>query len=437
MKTLRKMAKHVFQFAGEDESHSAGIVFLVLGFTAILCLSARMAASHYYDYYLLYDSRGLYFALLSVAAMAGIALFFAFVRFSFGYAVGFNFYAIIAGYLWLNCFSKFQYDHLVAGLSAALSLVAFLLPATLITTPLARARDVREQTFWRLLIAILVICIAVVAAAATYNFRLASVDVGNIYQLRELIQIPPLLRYGVGIASSACLPFAFALFVTTKRYAGAVLVLLILISFYPVTLSKTAFFMPAWLVMLAAISRLVDARTTTILSLLLPVLAGIVLIGVFGEITRRYFDIVILRMTLSPSSALDVYNEYFARHPLTHFCQINMLKPFIACALDTPLAVEMQNNYGLGNLNASLFATEGIASVGPWLAPVSAFLCGLVFALGNRLSAGLPGRFVLLSSAAVVMALRDIPLSIVAVTHGMWALFLLWYVTPRAIFDRK
>src|SRR5262249_32030511 len=122
---------------------------------------------------------------------------------------------------------------------------------------------------------------------------------------------------------------------------------------------------------------------------------------------------------------------------LTHFCQINLLKPFVACALEHPLAVEMQNNYVLGNLNASLLATEGVASVGLRLAPVSALFCGLLIALGNRLSAGLPARFILLSCAAVVLILRDVPLSIVTVTHGMWALFLLWYVTPRTIFERK
>jgi hypothetical protein len=50
-------------------------------------------------------------------------------------------------------------------------------------------------------------------------------------------------------------------------------------------------------------------------------------------------------------------------------------------------------------MNASLFATEGVASVGVLLAPISAFICGLVVALANRLSAGLPCRFVLISGA--------------------------------------
>ena len=61
----------------------------------------------------------------------------------------------------------------------------------------------------------------------------------------------------------------------------------------------------------------------------------------------------------------------------------------------------MARAYELGNFNASLFSTEGIASVGPLFAPVSVFVCGLVIALANRLSSGLPPRFILISSAAL------------------------------------
>ena len=97
----------------------------------------------------------------------------------------------------------------------------------------------------------------------------------------------------------------------------------------------------------------------------------------------------------------------------------------------------MEKAYHLGNLNASLFATEGVASVGLLLAPIATFGAGLVMALGNRLSAGLPPRFVLLSSAVLLPILLNIPLSIVLNTHGAAILFLLWYVTPRTIFEEN
>jgi hypothetical protein len=97
----------------------------------------------------------------------------------------------------------------------------------------------------------------------------------------------------------------------------------------------------------------------------------------------------------------------------------------------------MAKAYGFGNFNASLFATEGIASVGPLFAPVSALACGFVIALGNRLSAGLPPRLILISGAILPVVLLNVPLTTVLLTHGAGILFLLWHVTPRAIFDQK
>lgn len=409
-----------------------GLALLVGIYIVICCLSFRLAYPYYREYYILYDGARLYYALAVVAAFATLAPLFVFARFSFGYLAGFYLYAMVLGYLWLNSFSKFQYDHVAAGISAAASALAFLLPALLITSPIRRPYEMSERTFWRLLALVLMLCAATAAIAAIYNFRI--VAVGDIYDFRDQLQFPTVLNYAIGATTGVLLPYTFACFVARDKHWLAVVALLVAVSFYPSTLSKTALFTPAWLVTLALISRFFSARATTILSLLLPILVGIILINTVGEVSRRYFDIVIERMLIVPSSAMDVYNEYFARHPLTHFCQIWLVKPFVPCAFDYPLAVEMQNNYALGNFNASLFATEGIASVGLWLAPITVFICGLVIALGNRLSAGLPPRVILLSSGVLPLLLQNVPFSTVMLTHGLWILFALWYVTPRAIF---
>ena len=137
-----------------------------------------------------------------------------------------------------------------------------------------------------------------------------------------------------------------------------------------------------------------------------------------------------------PSNAMDIYNDFFSRHDPTYFCQISILKRIMSCPYQEPLWTLMEKAYNLGNLNASLFATEGVASVGLLFAPVATFVCGLVIALGNRLSAGLPPRFILLSGAVLLPILLNVPLSIVLNTHGAAILFLLWYITPRAIFEK-
>ena len=105
------------------------------------------------------------------------------------------------------------------------------------------------------------------------------------------------------------------------------------------------------------------------------------------------------------------------------------------CPYQDQLALVMERAYDLGNFNASLFATEGIASVGPLFAPVAAFACGLVIAAGNRLSAGLPPHFILVSGAILAQIMLNVPLTIALVTHGGAILFLLWYITPRTLFE--
>ncbi len=213
---------------------------------------------------------------------------------------------------------------------------------------------------------------------------------------------------------------------------AAVLVLLLLL--YPITLNKITLFTPFWLVAILVLSKFFEARSAVVLSLLVPILVGLVSIIVFKERAAFFFSTINFRMIAIPSIAMDVYNDFFFRHDLTHFCQISLLKPIMHCPYQDQLSIVMQSTYKLGYFNASLFATEGIASVGLWFAPVATFVCELVIALGNRLSAGLPAEFILISGAILPQALLNVPLTTVLLTHGAGILFLLWYATPRSLF---
>jgi hypothetical protein len=276
---------------------------------------------------------------------------------------------------------------------------------------------------------------------AFYNFKL--VGISQIYNFRTELAFPGLLRYAMGITSNALLPFAFACFVWQGRRIRAALTLMLLVLFYPITLSKLTLFAPFWLVFLAVLSRFFQARTVVVLSLLLPMLFGVLLTFLFDSniLTLQqlipYFNTVNFRMVALTSSALDFYNDFFSTHPLTHFCQINLLKLVIACPYQQPLAVVMQETYQIGYFNASLFATEGIASVGPVLAPLVVLVCGVVIGLGNRVSSGLPDNFVLLSGGVLPQVFLNVPLTISLVTNGAAFLFLLWYVTPRSMFESQ
>ncbi|QAU42687.1 hypothetical protein XH86_13680 [Bradyrhizobium guangdongense] len=416
------------------------VALLILCHLALASISLICVARLYPAYHVIFSSEMLPAAVVTVAAFAVLAVLFARAHFSFGYFAGYYLFVMIAGYLWLNNFSEFTYNHRLSGFSAAISMVVFLLPA-LHRPTLPRLLTLSPQAFERLLGCIVVVGAAAAAIGAYYNFRLVSLD--SIYTYREALTAPTLVNYLVGTTTTALLPFAFACYAVRGNLWRACAVLVLLTLFYPVTLSKQAFFAPAWLLLMLVVTRFVSLRLTAILSLLLPTAAGLILVGLYhyGLLPERFampvFQLVNLRMAAIPSLAMDYYNEFFFAHELTHFCQIGYLKPIMTCAYQEPIAVVIYNWFGIGGyMNASLFATEGVASVGPLLAPISAFVCGIVIAIANGMSAGISQRIVLVSGALLPQTLLNVPFTTVMLTHGSVLLFLLWYVMPRDISDQ-
>jgi hypothetical protein len=415
------------------------LVLLMHCHIAIVCLSLVQTAFLYHAFsYVFFDAAHVRIAATWVGLFAIASIFFVSRRFSFGYVVGIYFCGTIAAYLWLLQFSRLDYDHWNAGISAFTSAVAFLTPATLMRSPLRRRLELSKQAFKIILYLILVVSAMTLATAALYNFKL--VELSEIYSYRDQIQLPAMLRYAIGMTSSALLPFAFASFFMCGHRWLAGLTLVFLLLFYPVTLSKLTLFAPLWLAFLVLLSKLHDLRFSVVLSLLLPTLVGVSLMSVFdfGLLRQnwmvQYFGTVNFRMLAIPAVALDYYNNYFATHPHTHFCQIRLLRALIDCPYKEDLALVMAQTYQLGNFNASLFATEGIASVGIVGAPLVALGCGMVFGLANCLSADLPPRFVFVSSGVLTQVFLNVPLTIALVSNGAALLFLLWYVVPREVF---
>jgi len=417
------------------------LALLIVFHVVICCLSLVYVAQLYGMFHLVENPAGLLGAILVVAAVTPVMLLFIFARFSFGYFVGFYFYTMVFGYLWLNFFSDFSYDRHLAGLSAAVSVVAFLIPALFISSPIRQIVPMSMAAFDRLLMLIFLLCLATVAIGAGYNFKF--VPLGDVSNLRG-DSFPTFMNYLIGITSNSLLPFLFACFLARKQHWRAGAALALLLFYYPVAMSKTAFFAPAWLIVMLLFSRIFGTRIAVVLSLAVPVLAGVVLIFLFkhdlvpSSVAVPYFYTVNFRMVAIPSIAMDVYNDFFSSHELTYFCQIRFLKPVIGCPYQDQLSIVMLQNYPVGgNFNASLFATEGIASVGLLFAPVSVFIGGLVVALGNRLSAGLPPSFILVSGAVLPQILLNVPLATVLLSHGAGLLFLLWYLTPRGMFEQE
>jgi hypothetical protein len=185
------------------------ILMLLVAHVAACCLS-MFYVIHYYDYMRLFvfEWTRLAPALLTIGPVAVLSVLFVFSRFSFGYYIGFYFFTIILGYAWLAKFSLLDYDHSLGTLSAFASLVALLIPALFVTSPIRQRIVVPERAFDLLLSLMLVLSAAVIAVGIFYNFRVVSL--ADIYKFRLTLELPRPLSYAIGISSNALLPFAFA-----------------------------------------------------------------------------------------------------------------------------------------------------------------------------------------------------------------------------------
>jgi hypothetical protein len=340
---------------------------------------------------------------------------------------------MIASYMWLSYFILGHYDHVEARLSVAASLLLLLLPLLFQVAPLRPRFTLSSRTIDRLLLGVLAFTVVALAWNARYGFALVSTAQAD--RIRSTLLTPTALSYINGWLIGALLPFAFAWFATHRRYGLAVLTMVLIAAFYPMLLNKTVAFASVWLPLLFVLFSLFEARRATVLSLLLPLLAGLVVVlltylGLPQQLYALVYGGANYRMLAFPAMALDRYFDFFAHHDLTHFCQIGIVRNFTGCPYQAQLGIDMERHFHNGNLNGSLFATEGIASVGPILAPFSALACGLILSIGSSVSAHLPKRLVATSAGVLMQVLVNVPLSATLLSNGLLLLFLLWWVTP-------
>jgi hypothetical protein len=408
-----------------------GKLALLLGaFLAVNCISLASV-----EHSVGFRQEHMFNAIAWTLLASGLLPLFLLARFGFGYLVGVSFYGVIAGFVWITHFSNLRYDHVQARLSAIESLFMFLLPVLFLTSPLRRVIVLSSDAMNRFLISALGFAIIVLAWNAHYG--VAFVGIHEAEELRGTLVRPVILNYITGSLVGAVLPFAFAHFAQQQRYRLAAVSMLLIVLFYPVLLNKTVLFAAVWLPFLFGMFRIFEPKRATVLSLLIPMAFCLIFYAVapdggpVGYIARSIFGYVNVRMLSIPSIAMNFYSEFFANNPQTHFCQINLVRAVTGCPYAGQLGPTFAGRYGIGNLNASLFATEGIASVGPVWAPISALFCGFIISVGNNVSARLPPPLIAASSGLVVQALLNVPLSTVLLSNGFLVLLLLWYVAPN------
>jgi hypothetical protein len=262
--------------------HAAGFrtsllpIFLGLLFLLLAILSEQQPAFH-----IGFDStrHGAMVAVSCLAAM--IAASFHFAQFSFGYFAGFYFFTMMAGYFWLNAFSVLVYDHTVALISAIGSVVLFLMPCLLIRAPASQPFALSHRAFDLLPDALLCLSTVVLVACSLNGFHFVGFE--KMGQYRGELTHSPAIEYAIGNVNGALIPFAFACLFARRRWFMLSLLVVVSLSYYPVTLTKISLFAAPFLIFVAFASTRFEARTCVILSLCFPLAVGLMAFGLLAS----------------------------------------------------------------------------------------------------------------------------------------------------------
>ena len=392
----------------------------------ILSIGSMIACGHAFPAMHFWRSDVSAHAILGTAIMAVFIPAFIVSRFSFGYLVGFSLLSAVFGFVWLSFFSAFDYPHTIARWAMIAALAAAIIPLMFQNIPLWRP-SLSETAIKRVAFLLLGASFAVLIADVYFGASL-----GNPYgTARNAVARPALLNYLTGIIIGAILPYLFAHFASRREWMPAAGTLLFALCFYPVVNNKTILLLPLWLPFLFFLFGRFDPRLATVLASGVPMIVGLAAFFVLvADKDYVIFSAINLRFVAIPSLALDHYADFFAHRELTRFCQVSVLRQLIACPYGE-LGPALGAIYRDGNFNASFLATEGIASVGLALTPVSAFACGLILSLGSMVSRHLSPRFIAVSSGIAVQAIMNVPLTTALVSNGIALLFLLWWLTPE------
>ena len=368
-----------------------------------------------------------YMAPLSVSALSiALALLplpmLVIAPFSFGWLASLYAYITVAYFTLYT--SSLSYDHTAAHVVMTAALLTFMYPALFIRTEKGFA--ISDEAMERILLAFVLIAFAVLGADAAYGLRFLGFM--ESMQARGEITRPALLNYLSDMLTCAVLPFALAWSMDRGRLYLTIVAGLVLMAFFPMLLSKVVLFGPIWVLLTYALYRVVEPKLATVISLAVPLLATALLYRLSPSSWVPFF-IVDVRMIATPAIAIDRYLGFFADHPLTYFCQINVVRHLVGCPYAEQLGVIMKGVYNEGNFNASLFATEGIASVGLALTPLATAACGFVIAAGNIASSRLSPALIAASSGVFLNVLMNVPLSVAMVSNGGALLFVLYFLT--------
>jgi hypothetical protein len=143
--------------------------------------------------------------------------------------------------------------------------------------------------------------------------------------------------------------------------------------------------------------------------------------------------LLLMRIFTVPGLNTSIYSDFFATHPLTYFSHVNLIGKFIQYPYDRSVG-EVVGSYYLNssevNANAHLWATDGIAALGPYGIIIITVISLPVFVLLDRVAARYPIRVVLPMAVLPAILLCNVSLFTSIGSGGLGVLILLLFLAP-------
>jgi hypothetical protein len=302
--------------------------------------------------------------------------------------------------------------------------------------------QVQPWLFWGGFLAMTLALLALVVIFLGANLQF--IGLKAIHTVRrdavEMLEVQggPLVLYAMSWFAGVSLPVLFAVSVYRRSVLLAGAVLAAYVFLFGVTGTKTAMLA----VVILGAAALVSARRGARFSHLFVVgisllLAFPVVFDAFGEVgwelQRWYVAFVHARIFGVQQLVMAQYIGFFAQHPETAWSQVAGIGALVADPYDMALPVTLGYFYygAPVDLNAGLWAQDGIAAGGmPALLLMSIVAAGVLW-MFDSMAARVPPRFAFIAVAVIGVSFMNIPLPTTLVSAGMALLAVLMYLAPH------
>lgn len=207
---------------------------------------------------------------------------------------------------------------------------------------------------------------------------------------------------------------------------------------YGVSQYKSAIMAPAWLIYIYLAGRYFckDSTLKYYFALTLPFFAGALLLVLFPDarsfkanfIVFAYLTYVNFRFYGTSNEAVGLYHDFFTHHQVTHWSHITGVDFFLHYPYGSrQIAEVLENQYKIGNFNASFLATDTVAAYGYEVMPLVTLAMALFYVLMNSVSRGIDKRAILVMMIMPALMFNERAFATSLLTGGI--IFFMFYLS--------